>query len=59
MRIPTISFTPQIVAIISLMIGAVLAIAGVFVLFGAGWALVVAAIEAHAFGLLLLRGLNG
>lgn len=59
MKLPTIHFTPHIVAVAALAIGVVLAVIGVLVLFGAGWALIVAAIQAQVFGLLLLRGLNG
>ncbi len=59
MKLPTISLTPQAVAIAALAVGAAFAIAGMFILFGAGWALIVAAVEAQVFGLFLLRGLNG
>lgn len=54
-----INFTPQNVAIAAFWIGAAFAIAGVFLLFGAGWALIAAATQAQVLALLLLRGLNG
>lgn len=51
------NLTPQAIAILALLLGAVLAVSGVYHLAGLGWALITAAVPCLLFGAVILRGL--
>ena len=50
--------TPHAIAILALLLGAVLAVSGVYHLAGTGWALIAAAVPSLLFGAVILRGLS-
>lgn len=49
---------PQLAALRALAAGSVLAVAGVYVQFGAGWALIASALPCFALAFIIFRGLK-
>ena len=51
-------FSPQTVAVASFLAGSGLAVAGVYILFGSGWALLAGAVPFLILAVTLIRGLH-